>query len=276
MCDIGLNAKNFNPTILYFGKVKRSIESNNLFHKHDWIELKYILSGSCTYIINGENYSVHEGDIVICNSGVEHGKGFSHDEELYEINLAIDNLFIKNLRKNCLISDQTSPILTLPKYGQEFLRCCSDIIIEHEKNEPGKDLLLKASVMKLIAIILKENYMIEAREANESLSFESSEKTHIVETLISYMNNNYMYNLSLDKLSKNMYISPVYLSKIFKEETGDSPINYLIKIRLSKARELLQDKKLTIKEVSKLVGYPDAYHFSKQFKKFYDTSPSKS
>lgn len=84
-----------------------------------------------------------------------------------------------------------------------------------------------------------------------------------------------MEDISLDKISKNMYLSPVYISKIFKEETGESPINHLIKIRLSKAEELIKENKMPIKAVAKSVGYNDAYHFSKLFKKYYGIPPSK-
>ena len=71
-----------------------------------------------------------------------------------------------------------------------------------------------------------------------------------------------------------MYLSPVYISKIFKEETGESPINYLIKIRLEKARDiLLKSSDSTIKNIANEVGYEDAYHFSKLFKKYYGISP---
>ena len=65
------------------------------------------------------------------------------------------------------------------------------------------------------------------------------------------------------------------LSKIFKDITGVSPINYLIQIRLTKARQLLEKEEvLTVKEVAKAVGYEDAYHFSKSFKKHFGLSPS--
>ena len=71
-----------------------------------------------------------------------------------------------------------------------------------------------------------------------------------------------------------MYLSPVYISKIFKEETGESPINYLIKIRLEKARDILiKDDNSSIKSIANEVGYEDAYHFSKLFKKYYGISP---
>ncbi len=70
-----------------------------------------------------------------------------------------------------------------------------------------------------------------------------------------------------------MYLSPVYISKIFKEKTGDSPINYLIRVRLSKAREMLTEGRGSIRSISAMVGYDDVYHFSKLFKKHYGVSP---
>lgn len=83
-----------------------------------------------------------------------------------------------------------------------------------------------------------------------------------------------MNSISLDKISRDIHLNPIYFSKIFKEETGDSPINYLIGIRLCKAKELLDKGELTIKEVAAMVGYDDPYYFSKLFKKYYGCSPS--
>ena len=78
----------------------------------------------------------------------------------------------------------------------------------------------------------------------------------------------------LDQIAQNMYLSPVYISKIFKEEMGESPINYLIKIRREKASlMLLESDMLSIKEIADQVGYDDVYYFSKLFKKYYGSSP---
>lgn len=129
--------------------------------------------------------------------------------------------------------------------------------------------------MKLIVIYLKATFKEQEKRDDSSFEFESDDKVNIVNTIVSYMNDNYMKEISLDKISRNMYLSPVYISKIFKEEMGDSPINYLIKIRLSKALELLDTQNITVKAAAKSVGYDDAYHFSKLFKKYYGSSPSK-
>ena len=80
--------------------------------------------------------------------------------------------------------------------------------------------------------------------------------------------------ISLDLIARNMYLSSAYISKIFKEETGEAPINYLIKMRLERARiQLESDNGQSIKAISNSVGYDDVYYFSKLFKKYYGMSP---
>lgn len=137
--------------------------------------------------------------------------------------------------------------------------------------------MLKSMAMQLLVLTLREtSTVLDDKEKEDiKLSFESSEKQNIVDTISTYMEQNYNKDISLEKISKNMYLSPVYISKIFKEETGASPINHLIKIRLAKAKELLEEGELSVKAVAKEVGYDDAYHFSKIFKKYYGNPPSK-
>ena len=87
------------------------------------------------------------------------------------------------------------------------------------------------------------------------------------------MEEHYAEKISLEAIASNMYLSPIYISKLFKEEMGDSPINYLISIRLKKAASLLKDSNLTITEISSLTGYENTYYFSRLFKKKYGVSP---
>ncbi len=71
-----------------------------------------------------------------------------------------------------------------------------------------------------------------------------------------------------------MYLSPEYLSRIFKSEIGKSPYTFLIELRINKAKELLENTDTPIHIVALQVGYSDAYHFSKQFKRTTSFSPS--
>ena len=135
--------------------------------------------------------------------------------------------------------------------------------------------MLKALVMKLLVLLDRELNEDVNELIKHDISFKSREKKVIVENITEYLSRNYVKDISLETLSENMYLSPVYISKIFKEIMGDSPINYLIKIRLSKAKELLNNSNTPIKTIAKMVGYNDPYYFSKLFKKYYGISPNK-
>ena len=270
---ISMCAEDFNPRIMYAVQAKYNEKNRGSFHSHDFCVLTYIISGSCTYKIGDMSYEVKKGDVLFCNPGVSHGRHFLEGQEIIEFQTGFNNLWLKNMKKDCLINEGDSPVIKPVKYEAEFIKCCDEIIAEKQKNEPGYELILKSLIMKLIVIFIKET-LVEI-EASESLDFEYYDKTTIVNTIISYMNDNYMKAISLDRISKNTYLSPVYISKLFKELTGDSPINYLIKIRLSKAQELLREGHMTIKVIAKSVGYDDAYYFSKLFKKYYKLPPSK-
>jgi AraC-like DNA-binding protein len=276
MCDFGIDAGSFNPRVFYILKRDFKYGDNVNIHSHDFISMFYIMSGSCSYNIGGSLYPVKKGDLIICNSGVSHGKTMNPGEEVSEFQVGLSNISIEGLPQNCLIAGDDLPVTNLKKYEQEFLKCCSDILTEQEKREPGWEILLKTLIMKLVVIFLKDSRVCPGHEEHNSLDFESFDKTAVANTLMTFITENYMQNISLETMSRSMYMSPVYISKVFKEETGESPINYLIKVRLSKARELLEGGKHSVKAVARLVGYEDAYHFSKLYKKYYGHPPSQS
>ena len=80
--------------------------------------------------------------------------------------------------------------------------------------------------------------------------------------------------LSLEGLADILGVSPFYLSKVFKDTTGETYINYVTSARLEKAKKLLADGALIIKEISATVGYADQNYFSKLFRQKYGQTPS--
>ncbi|MCM0649549.1 AraC family transcriptional regulator [Clostridium swellfunianum] len=270
-----IKPEEFNPQILYIFRSDNKNGYAGKNHYHDNIELNYVVSGTAFYTIDDTVYEVREGNLLILNPGIYHQQFIPSDVHTQGLHIGINKLFLKGLSQNLILPDGTSPLAVLTKYANEFSSCIHQIIVEQESKLAGHELVLKTLVMRLIVILIRELYSVEDKADSYKLSFEYSEKSIMVNTIIEYINNHYNEEISLDKLSKNHYLSPVYLSKVFKEETGDSPINYLINLRLDKAKELLEKGSLSIKAVAKLVGYNDAYYFSKLFKKHFGISPSK-
>lgn len=96
----------------------------------------------------------------------------------------------------------------------------------------------------------------------------------IIVAIQSYLDRNYSRNISLDDLSRIFSISKFHMSREFKRYVGKSPNDYLIGIRLDKAKVLLVDSRRSIAEIGQLVGIPNTNHFLYLFKSREGITPS--
>jgi two-component system, response regulator YesN len=96
----------------------------------------------------------------------------------------------------------------------------------------------------------------------------------IIVKACSYIDDNLSRDISLDDVSRKVEVSPFYFSKLFKEETGENFIDYVTMARMQKAKTLLRDLSLSVKEISAESGYSDPNYFSKLFKKCVGLTPT--
>ena len=85
--------------------------------------------------------------------------------------------------------------------------------------------------------------------------------------------NNFQKDVSLDEVSRVANVSPYYFSKVFKEETGETFVEYLTGLRMEHAKNLLREKEKSIKQICVESGYSDPNYFSRIFKKMTGLSP---
>lgn len=271
--DYDLTYNDFNPTVFYV--TKHRMVSEGTYHDHDYTELAYVLSGKGKYLVESVEYDVEAGDLVICNPGVKHTHIVSNPKEpTIEFISGFNDFHFKNMAPNSIeLKDGGCILHTTSELKQEISMHCYAMIAEKESNQTGRYFMFKTHLMQMLLLVMREITDIEKPE-QKGCNFESYNKSYAVNRIIYYLNENYEHKISLEQIAHNMYLSPVYISKIFKEETGESPINYLIKIRLEKAKEiLLGEEGGSIKSIANMVGYDDVYHFSKLFKKYYGISP---
>lgn len=96
-----------------------------------------------------------------------------------------------------------------------------------------------------------------------------------IRAALSYLNGNYGdAELTLNETAAYLHVSAPYLSKTFREETGDTFQGYLQRIRLKKAAELLKDEEIMIYEIAERCGYSSQHYFSAAFKKETGMSPA--
>jgi transcriptional regulator GlxA family with amidase domain len=96
-----------------------------------------------------------------------------------------------------------------------------------------------------------------------------------VQATIELIENNLKRALLIDKLARTTRLSPSRLRRVFKNETGLTPAQYLKQLRIRKAKEYLETTFLSVKEIRREIGATDESHFIRDFKKVYGVPPTR-
>lgn len=272
-----LTYNDLNPRFLFSCLLERQEEEQN-YHCHDFIEIVIILKGKGHFLINGTDIPITEGNVLLLNPGTYHRSIPISSHTLTECYLAFTDVEFINTPKNFFPLFHGQKILgKLPeKAKKEIFQLCSAMNQESQSRNTGRYFMLKAYLIQVLCLLLRFDQQEELSDEHhmKGYEFKSPNKTYVVQQIMKYMESHYREKISLDQIAENMYLSPFYISKLFKSETGDTPINYLISLRMEKAKELLdRNPSLSIQEAAAQVGYEDAYHFSKLFKKYFGLSP---
>lgn len=253
------------PELIYTGLLEDAPNWFNIQHSHDFCEILYVAGGEGEAILEGKKFRLAPGDLVVVNPGTLHEERSDAKAPLRLIFLAIRDFAVPGLPAGCL-SQEKYRVLSCGEYRykmdiylRELLQETSSQIEFYQEISQGLVSALLVLVMRLIRINTEDEAAL------------SQECQKIKE----YLDQNFTSPITLDSLSETVYISKHYLSHLFKEQTGVSPIKYLTSKRMEKACELLSETELPVSEVSKAVGYENPLYFSQVFKRIYGISPVK-
>jgi len=137
--------------------------------------------------------------------------------------------------------------------------------------ERAKDLKPNVSFSDQLRLdLLLRELLIDMGEANSPI--QNKRLTEI----IAYIEKHYSDNLCLSALSKRFSLSQSYIARLFREEMGCKPSEYVNRIRISVAKAMLLQTDMSVSEIAEKVGYSDVYYFSKIFKRMVGMSPLKA
>jgi AraC family transcriptional regulator len=121
----------------------------------------------------------------------------------------------------------------------------------------------------LVVYLLRNNIFTKLKQNNytEGLSFLQLRK------VLDYIQNHLHETISLDSLAMSLDLSIYYFCRLFKKSTGLSPYQYVIRCRVERAKELLQESDLNLAEIATNCGFFDQSHFNRHFKNWTGVTP---
>ena len=248
-------------------------------HSHDFAELIIITRGGGEHWIDGTAYPVSAGDIFLIQDNTEHYFLERHDLEMYNI-MFDDNYLREHLRSLRSLSGFNAFFLFEPLFRRRHafmsrLHLAPEVMLgmrnllnnmfsELRSRRPGCDLMMLSRLLEIFVVIARE-YSSNSNSKAQTL-FRLGE-------VISRMENNYQDNWTIARLSRIAAMAPSTFLPVFREATGSSPIEYLLRVRMSKAANQLLQSNSSISEVAANCGFKDSNYFSRQFRKRYNVSP---
>lgn len=254
-----------NAKLLYAGELKKTSNWEEQMHSHAFCEIIYVKSGTGILHTNNATTTIREGDLLLYNLGTLHSESSADNDELALFFCGIDRLKLQGKPENALLDTDSFPVFRTGALKCSFESYFSDLIREVSTKPYYYDEISHSLIMIILNMILR-------LLAQQDESYFSTNESYL--TARKFIDDNYEKIESLDDISRSVYISRYYLAHLFKEYGGVSPIQYVIAKRMEKAKKLLLETALSVREIALQTGYAEVASFLKTFKKTERMTPS--
>lgn len=184
--------------------------------------------------------------------------------------------FLMNYDVDVIITDIRMPVMDGLSFLQKLQRLGKEyqvIILSGYDDFAYAQQAIRYGVKEYLLKPINKEELYQAIDRNAAVKAESKERSAIAEVK-EILEQEFDQPLDLNYLASRVYLTPKYLSKLFRTETGITIVRYLLSLRMEKAKKLLlENKELKSYEVAERVGYSDPVAFNKIFKKLVGMTP---
>ncbi len=226
----------------------------------DFIDLTYIFYGKAFYTINGINYEVSEGDLLCVPFGNRRSATTDPDNLMisYALNIQLYDLKGMNV-------DLPFPLIShIGKY-EELLILYKELNFEWLKKGEGYELKARAILLMILHYYFKLLYF-----KNNNINIDMR-----IQKAVNHVLSNLEKQIEVEELASLSGLTTAYFGTLFKKYVGLSVKEYINRMKVNNAENILLSGEFTVQEAAFKCGFDDIFYFSKLFKKIKGFSPSR-
>ena len=261
--------------ILWCGKYSQDWENEP--HQHNFFQLIAVSGGEGVATIGEETHVMRREDILIVAPSQMHGicrkKDCSEPLRIYDVKFDVhdSSLFLK-------LSAMPN-VIRVAEF--ESLKVYFNLIMkESEQKLPFYTQTISSYYWMVLVTLLRSNSGLDtpdlvftANADKENADEARQEDISPMRKAEQYILENYIHHITLNDLSRVASSNKTTLTQMFKEAYGTTPLQYIIQVRLQKAKELLVSTNTSVSEISECVGFQSVHYFSRFFKEKEGYSP---
>lgn len=231
-------------------------------------EIALITGGKGRMIIGGKRHPYKEGTLFYIGQDMPHALEPEADTSTEFLSVHFSYGHVRYYEGKWSIRNEEQmlslPTVSEPADSYHLEELFRMLVVSWHQKRPGYEFISRTYLHQLLLIMLQDK---NRHEHNYAVALK-------VEKVIQYLHDNVGKRVSLAELAELVQVAPTYLARIFKETTGYTVITFFNKMKTDKAKEMMIDNNIKMKEVAQALGYSDEFYFSRLFKKIEGISPS--
>lgn len=249
------------------------------YHWHSYFEITYVEKGRGQYCVNGKEYTMEAGDIIIFNNVEPHGWNLPDSDMKVTVMIFSPEFVAEKLA--FFDQDYLRPFVERGsnfknRIGREepFSKMIQadimEIYKEWEEKKDGYPLMIKADILRILTILIRTS---QDGEKPQALLKEKQTAMKRVEEAFTFIDNHYREKITLEQVAASVFMSPNYFSTYFKRVANMSFSEYLIKLRLAKAKNQLRTTDKSVTEIALDCGFHNMSNFYHLYKTHIGKAP---
>ena len=234
--------------------------------------LFFILKGEGWLEFDQQRYEALPGDLFIWRTGRYSSAGHNPDKPVtvFSAGFTLRGAGNADVFRPLVLPDR----IRLPRKAcREIEACYQTLIADLREHSPHAKLSARGAFLRLLGESLRLADELGTELKTGGAPALPGEETRAAEVL-AYIDRHLARRITLTQLAGVAHLSPIYFSKLFRRQTGLSPMAYLRQRRIAQAQALLVQSDETIERIATAVGFDDPFHFSRSFRRLTGQSPS--
>ena len=250
-------------------------------HVHDWVELEYMYAGSCVQHLNGTPIELNEGQALLVDQNTRHKVPLLGEDQIL-LNLFFGPETIPSLvgqlpTSQSIVSDFLSNTMSLSARKDSYIHFASEdswqlrALVEGFCCDSMEGISDQDERLSHVFQLIMLELIRLCRDGRSSASLESPHQASVLPAL-RLIEERYR-DITLEETASELGLSPAYLSRLLKKQTGSSFQRLVMRQRMSEAARLLSLQLYSVTEVAEQVGYSNVTFFYNKFQEEFGCSP---
>ena len=249
-------------------------------HKHNYLEMMIVLSGSITHVIAGESVTLEKGDILVLNKHVSHSIKQAGVSDI-GVNIIISDSFVESLSEDLSETVFSELVLHNSKLSGSGIYLCFGAEGNTQIENIIENLLFELTeysaddkILRYTTALLFDYLSRKSKKLLKIASHTPDKKGLRRREILSYIQSNYK-TASLTELAERTFLTAPYLSKLISDAFGKGFKELLLEERMRRAIDLITKSDMPIGQIIDSIGYENESYFHKEFKKHTGVTPLK-